>query len=40
MVKKLTAAEKYSQLKSQTEDAGMSVKEKNRKIVVTKKKKK
>lgn len=40
MVKKLTAAEKYSQLKGQTEDAGMSVKEKNRKIVVTKKKKK
>jgi len=40
MAKKLTAAEKYAQLKGQTEDAGMTVKEKNRKIVVKKKKKK
>ena len=40
MAKKLTAAEKYAQLKGQTEDAGMTVKEKNRKIVVKKKEKK
>ena len=40
MVKKLTPSEKFSQLKKQTEDAGMTVKEKNRKIVVSKKKKK
>ena len=41
--KKLTSAEKFSQLKGQAEDAGMKVTEKNRKIVVTdvrKKKKK
>jgi hypothetical protein len=40
MAKKLTSSEKYAQLKSQTEDAGMTVKEKNRKIVVSRKKKK
>jgi len=40
MAKKLTAVEKYAQLKGQAEDAGMTIKEKNRKIVVTKKKKK
>jgi hypothetical protein len=37
---KLTAAEKYRQLKKQTEDAGMKVTEKDGKIVVTRKKKK
>ena len=40
MAKKLTSSEKYAQLKKQTEDAGMTVKEKNRKIVVSRKKKK
>lgn len=38
--KKLTVAEKYRQLKAQTEAAGMNVKEVNGKIVVTKNKKK
>ena len=38
--KKLTSREKYNQLKKQTESAGMEVKEKNRKIVVSRKKKK
>jgi len=38
--KKLTTREKYSQLKKQTESAGMEVKEKNRKLVVSRKKKK
>ena len=38
--KKLTTKEKYSQLKKQTESAGMEVKEKNRKLVVSRKKKK
>lgn len=38
--KKLTTREKYKQLKEQTESAGMEVKEKNRKIVVSRKKKK
>jgi len=37
---KLTVAEKYKQLKKQTEDAGMKVTEKDGKIVVTRKKKK
>ena len=37
---KLTVAEKYKQLKKQTEDAGMKVSEKDGKIVVTRKKKK
>lgn len=36
---KLTAAQKYQQLKKQTEQAGMTVKEKNKKIVVSRKKK-
>jgi len=39
-VKKLTVAQKYRQLKSQTERAGMKVTEKNGKIVVTRRKKK
>jgi hypothetical protein len=38
--KKLTSREKYNQLKKQTESAGMEVKEKNRKVVVSRKKKK
>ena len=38
--KKLTVAEKYRQLKAQTEAAGMTVKEVNGKIVVTSNKKK
>jgi len=38
--KKLTTAQKYSQLKRQTEKAGMKVKEVDCKIVVTRKKKK
>jgi hypothetical protein len=38
--KKLTASQKYSQLKSQTERAGMTVKEVNGKIVVSRKRKK
>jgi len=36
---KLTAAQKYQQLKKQTEQAGMTVKENNKKIVVSRKKK-
>lgn len=40
MTKRLTSAEKYQQLKEQTEAAGMKVTEKNGKIVVTRKKKK
>jgi len=39
MAKRLTSAEKYRQLKKQTEQAGMKVTEKNGKLVVTKKKK-
>lgn len=38
--KKLTVEEKYRQLKAQTEAAGMTVKEVNGKIVVTRNKKK
>jgi hypothetical protein len=38
--KKLTDAEKFKQLKQQAEDAGMKVSEKDRKIVVTREKKK
>jgi len=38
--KKLTDAQKYRQLKRQTESAGMKVQEKNGKIVVTRKRKK
>lgn len=38
--KKLTVAEKYRQLKAQTEAAGMTVKEVNGKIVITRNKKK
>ena len=37
--KKLTASQKYNQLKRQTESAGMKVKEVDGKIVVTRKKK-
>jgi len=40
VVKKLTVAQKYRQLKAQTERAGMKVTEKNGKIVVTRRKKK
>jgi len=40
MAKKLTTAQKYSQLKKQTEQAGMKVIEKNGKLIVTRKKKK
>ena len=36
--KKLTPSEKYQQLKKHTENAGMVVKEKECKIVVTRKK--
>lgn len=36
--KRLTAAEKYRQLKAHTERAGMKVEEKNGRIVVTRKK--
>jgi len=36
--KKMTVAEKYSSLKRQTEQAGMTVKEKNGKLVVSRKK--
>ena len=39
MKKKLTVTQKYRQLKKQTEDAGMKVKEENGKIVVTRKRK-
>lgn len=38
-MKKLTTAEKYKSLKKQTEQAGMSVTEKNGKLVVNRKKK-
>lgn len=37
--KRLTAAEKYRQLKAQTEAAGMKVEEKNGKIVVSRRRK-
>jgi hypothetical protein len=37
--KRLTVAQKYQQLKAQTERAGMTVKEKDGKIVVSRKKK-
>ncbi len=37
MTKKLTAAEKYAQLKAQTEAAGMKVEEVDGKIVVRRK---
>lgn len=40
MTKKLTVAEKYKQLKAQTEAAGMKVEEVDGKIVVTRKTKK
>ena len=40
MAKRLTVAEKYRQVKKQTEDAGMKVQEKEGKIVATRKKKK
>ena len=39
-MKRLTAAQKYGQLKKQTESAGMLVREKNGKIVVSRRKKK
>lgn len=39
MAKKLTTTQKYSQLKKQTEQAGMKVTERNGKLVVTRKKK-
>jgi len=38
--KKLTVAQKYNQLKRQTESAGMKVTEKDGKIVVSRRKKK
>jgi hypothetical protein len=38
--KKLTVAQKYSQLKKHTENAGMKVMEKDGKIVVSRRKKK
>lgn len=37
--RKLTPAEKYRQLKKHTEDAGMTVSEKDGKIVVSRKRK-
>lgn len=37
-MKKLSVAAKYKSLKKQTEQAGMAVKEKNGKLVVSKKK--
>jgi len=37
--KRLTTSEKYQQLKKHTEDAGMKVKEKDGKIIVTRKRK-
>lgn len=40
MAKRLTISEKYRQLKRQTEQAGMTVTEKNGKLIVTRKKKK
>ena len=39
MKNKLTVTQKYRQLKKQTEDAGMKVKEEDGKIVVTRKRK-
>lgn len=39
-MKKLTTTQKYSQLKRQTESAGMKVTEKKGKIVVSRRKKK
>jgi len=39
MKKKLTITQKWRQLKKQTEDAGMEVKEQNGKIVVIRKQK-
>lgn len=39
MAKRLTVAEKYRQLKKQTEQAGMKVMKKDGKLVVTRKKK-
>jgi len=39
-MKKLTTAQKYNQLKRQTESAGMTVAEKNGKLVVSRKRKK
>ena len=39
MKKKLTVTQKYRQLKKQTEDAGMKVKEEDGKIIVTRKRK-
>jgi hypothetical protein len=36
-MKKLTTVKKYKSLKKQTEQAGMTVKEKNGKLVVSKK---
>ena len=38
--KKLTSREKYSQLKKQTENAGMKVSERKGKVVVSRKRKK
>jgi hypothetical protein len=40
MAKKLTISEKYNQLKKHTENAGMTVIEKDGKIVVSRKRKK
>ncbi len=40
MVKRLTVGEKYRQLKAHTERAGMTVKEEDGKIVVSRKRKK
>lgn len=40
MPKKLTTRQKYSQLKKQTENAGMKVTEKDGKLVVTRKRRK
>ena len=40
MVKKLTDSQKYQQLKRQTERAGMTVKEVDGKVVVSRKKRK
>jgi hypothetical protein len=39
-MKRLTAAQKYAQLKKQTERAGMTVREKAGKIVVSRKRRK
>jgi hypothetical protein len=38
--KKMTLAQKYASLKRQTEQAGMSVKEKDGKLVISRKRKK